>query len=187
MQAVVWERARNVQVRECPAPDLEQATDAIVRVTHAGICGSDLHLYHHAVPDMHAGDILGHELVGIVERTGAVKLETDSGDVVTQALLAVRKGGNLVLIGDYVGFTNHFPIGAMMEKGVTVRGGQVHVQRYRKLLAELILDRVYDPSFVSSHRLPLRRAADACALFDQKEDGVLKVILTCADGAGAAL
>ena len=68
-----------------------------------------------------------------------LNLETDSIDVVVECIKSIRKGGVMVLIGDYVGYTNGFPIGAMMEKGLTTKGGQVHVQKYWKASRSLPL------------------------------------------------
>lgn len=115
-------------------------------------------------------------LVHRVER--ALKLETDALDAVSEALRAVRKGGNVVIMGDYIGYANHFPIGALMEKGVTVRTGQVHVQRYFRRLLESMLAGEYDPGFVVTHRVPLDEAPAAYRMFDRKENGVVKVVLT---------
>ena len=70
MKAVVFHGREDIRVDEMPAPRLQEPTDAIVRVTASGICGSDLHLYDRVVPLMRKGDILGHEAVGIVEEAG---------------------------------------------------------------------------------------------------------------------
>jgi threonine dehydrogenase-like Zn-dependent dehydrogenase len=71
MKAVTWHGKRDVRVDTVPDPRIEQPTDAIVRVTSSGICGSDLHLYEVMGPYMTVGDILGHEPMGIVEEVGA--------------------------------------------------------------------------------------------------------------------
>src|SRR4051794_4785307 len=70
MKAAVWHGKRNVQVDDVPDPRIEAPTDAIVRVTSTGLCGSDLHLYEVLAPFMTEGDILGHEPMGIVEEVG---------------------------------------------------------------------------------------------------------------------
>ncbi|MFJ8693259.1 zinc-dependent alcohol dehydrogenase [Streptomyces roseolilacinus] len=70
MRAVTWHGKRDVRVDEVPDPRIEQPTDAIVRVTSTGLCGSDLHLYEVLGPFMNPGDILGHEPIGIVEEVG---------------------------------------------------------------------------------------------------------------------
>jgi threonine dehydrogenase-like Zn-dependent dehydrogenase len=70
MKALTWHGKRDVRVEEVPDPKLEEPTDAIIRVTTTGICGSDLHLYEVMGPFMGEGDILGHEPMGIVEEVG---------------------------------------------------------------------------------------------------------------------
>jgi threonine dehydrogenase-like Zn-dependent dehydrogenase len=104
-------------------------------------------------------------------------LETDAIDAVHEAIMAVRKGGVVSVVGDYVGFCNGFPIGAFMEKGLTMRGGQVFVQRYWKDLMGLIQNGKFDPTFVISHRLPLDQGPSAYSIFDKKQDGAVKILL----------
>jgi hypothetical protein len=70
MQALTWHGRRDVRVEEVPDPTIEEATDAIVRITSSGLCGSDLHLYEVLGPFIGEGDILGHEPMGIVEAVG---------------------------------------------------------------------------------------------------------------------
>jgi threonine dehydrogenase-like Zn-dependent dehydrogenase len=80
MQAVVWHGKRDVRVDQVPDPRIEQSTDAIVRVTSTAICGSDLHLYEILGPFMEAGDILGHEPMGVVEEVGPGVTNLKPGD-----------------------------------------------------------------------------------------------------------
>jgi threonine dehydrogenase-like Zn-dependent dehydrogenase len=80
MKAVVWHGREDVRVEEVPDPTIEEPTDAIVRVTSSGICGSDLHLYGVLAMFMEAGDILGHEPMGIVEEVGAAVEHVELGD-----------------------------------------------------------------------------------------------------------
>jgi threonine dehydrogenase-like Zn-dependent dehydrogenase len=70
MKAVVWHGTRDVRVDEVPDPTIQEPTDAIIRITSSGICGSDLHLYEVLSPFLEPGDILGHEPMGIVEEVG---------------------------------------------------------------------------------------------------------------------
>ncbi len=70
MQALTWQGKRDVRVTEVPDPTIEQPTDAIIKVTSTAICGSDLHLYEVLGPFLQAGDVLGHEAMGIVEEVG---------------------------------------------------------------------------------------------------------------------
>jgi threonine dehydrogenase-like Zn-dependent dehydrogenase len=382
MRAVEWHGARDIRVAERPRPILGEPHDAVVRVTSASICGSDLHLYHHAMPGLQVGDVLGHECMGVVEEVGpdvralrpgqrvvvsaivadgscawcragqfslcdatntsvvmeamyghctaggfgythlaggydggqaeyvrvpfadvnclpvpdgvadeqvlllsdvvstgwhanvlsevgpgdtvavwgcgpvglmamawarvrgaarifaidhlpyrldvargrlgaetidfaeddvltalreltrgqmpdvaieaagfryakslrhriqrAVGLETDAIDSLAEAIRGVRKGGRLAIVGDFFGYTNQFPVGAMMEKSITVRGGQVHVQAYWRGLLDRILRGELDPTFIISHRMPLAQAPEAYRLFDEKADQALKIVL----------
>ncbi|WP_298455337.1 zinc-dependent alcohol dehydrogenase [uncultured Cellulomonas sp.] len=71
MKAVTWQGKRDVRVEDVPDPRIEQDTDAVVRITSTNICGSDLHLYETLGAFMDAGDILGHEPMGIVEEVGS--------------------------------------------------------------------------------------------------------------------
>ncbi len=80
MRAVTYHGKRDVRVDTVPDPTIEQPTDAIVRVTSSGICGSDLHLYEVLGPFMGEGDILGHEPMGIVEAVGSEVSHIQPGD-----------------------------------------------------------------------------------------------------------
>lgn len=80
MKALVWHDKRDVRCEEVPDPVIQEPTDAIIRVTSSGLCGSDLHLYEPLEPFMSAGDILGHEPMGIVEAVGAEIPHLDVGD-----------------------------------------------------------------------------------------------------------
>jgi threonine dehydrogenase-like Zn-dependent dehydrogenase len=80
MKAVTFHGKRDVRVDEVPDPRIEQPTDAIVRITSSGICGSDLHLYEVLGPFMNEGDILGHEPMGIVEEVGPEVTHIKPGD-----------------------------------------------------------------------------------------------------------
>jgi threonine dehydrogenase-like Zn-dependent dehydrogenase len=80
MKAVAWHGNHDVRVDTVPDPTIEQPTDAIVRVTSTGICGSDLHLYEVLGPFIDEGDILGHEPMGVVEEVGAEVTHIKPGD-----------------------------------------------------------------------------------------------------------
>jgi threonine dehydrogenase-like Zn-dependent dehydrogenase len=67
MKAVTWQGRLDVRVEDVPDPTIKEPTDAIIRITSSGLCGSDLHLYETLGPFMGAGDVLGHEPMGIVE------------------------------------------------------------------------------------------------------------------------
>jgi threonine dehydrogenase-like Zn-dependent dehydrogenase len=80
MKAVAWHGKRDVRVDTVPDPTIKQPTDAIVRITSSGICGSDLHLYEVLGPFMNEGDILGHEPMGVVEEVGSDVNGVAAGD-----------------------------------------------------------------------------------------------------------
>src|SRR4051812_30647781 len=80
MKAVTFHGKRDVRVDEVPDPRIEQPTDAIIRVTSSGLCGSDLHLYEVLSAFMEPGDILGHEPMGIVEEVGPAVGHLAPGD-----------------------------------------------------------------------------------------------------------
>ena len=80
MKAVTWHGRRDVRVDTVPDPAIQEPTDAIIRITSSGICGSDLHLYEVMGPFMGEGDILGHEPMGVVEEVGAGVTNLAPGD-----------------------------------------------------------------------------------------------------------
>jgi threonine dehydrogenase-like Zn-dependent dehydrogenase len=80
MKAVVWHGTRDVRVEEVPDATIQDPTDAVVRMTSTGLCGSDLHLYEVLKPFLNPGDILGHEPMGIVEEVGAAVDNLQPGD-----------------------------------------------------------------------------------------------------------
>src|SRR5206468_4736694 len=80
MKAVTWQGKRDVRVEEMPDPRIQEPTDAVIRITSTGLCGSDLHLYEVLTPFMTPGDILGHEPMGIVEEVGAGVPDLAVGD-----------------------------------------------------------------------------------------------------------
>jgi threonine dehydrogenase-like Zn-dependent dehydrogenase len=80
MKAAVWHGKRDVRVEEVPDPGIQEPTDAVVRVTSSGLCGSDLHVYEVLTPFMTPGDILGHEPMGVVEEVGTEVTTLKPGD-----------------------------------------------------------------------------------------------------------
>ena len=80
MKALTWHGLGDVRVEEVPDPRIQEPTDAIVRVTSTAICGSDLHLYGVLAPYLSAGDIIGHEFMGIVEEVGTGVTNLAVGD-----------------------------------------------------------------------------------------------------------
>jgi threonine dehydrogenase-like Zn-dependent dehydrogenase len=107
----------------------------------------------------------------------AVMLGTDRPHVVREAIMCCRKGGTVSMPGAYVGFMDKLPLGAFMNKGLTLKTGQTHVQRYNKMLLEKVEAGEIDPSFVITHRVKLDDAPEAYKTFRDKEDGCIKVVL----------
>jgi threonine dehydrogenase-like Zn-dependent dehydrogenase len=108
----------------------------------------------------------------------AVRLETDRGPALREAILACRNGGTVSIIGVYGGLMDKFPIGSLMNRSITVRTGQCHVQRYTRPLLNRIEQGEIDPSFVITHRLPLEEAPNAYETFKRKQDDCVKVVLS---------
>ena len=89
--------------------------------------------------------------------------------------------------GVYAGFIDKVPMGAFMNKGLTMRAGQTHMMRYMKPLLEKVEKGEFDPSFVISHRVPIDRAPEMYKIFRDKKENCTKVVLDpWADGARAA-
>jgi threonine dehydrogenase-like Zn-dependent dehydrogenase len=107
----------------------------------------------------------------------AVKLGTDRAHVLREAIMCCRKGGTISVPGVYVGLIDKLPFGAVMNKGLTIKTGQTHVQRYTEPLLKKIEGGEIDPSFIITHRLPLEKAPAAYKTFRDKEDGCIKVVL----------
>jgi threonine dehydrogenase-like Zn-dependent dehydrogenase len=107
----------------------------------------------------------------------AVYLGTDRPHVVREAIMCCRKGGTVSIPGAYVGFMDKLPLGALMNKGLTLKTGQTHVQHYNKMLLEKIEAGEIDPSFIITHRLKLDDAPEAYKTFRDHEDGCIKVVL----------
>jgi threonine dehydrogenase-like Zn-dependent dehydrogenase len=107
----------------------------------------------------------------------AVMLGTDRPHVLREAIMCCRKGGTVSIPGVYIGFLDKVPMGAAMNKGLTMKMGQTHVQAYGELLLDMIQKGKIDPSFVITHRLTLDDAPGAYKTFRDKEDGCIKVVL----------
>ncbi len=106
-----------------------------------------------------------------------VGIGADRASALKQAILAVRKGGRVSIPGVYGGMTDKFPLGALMEKGLTLKTGQTHTQKYMEKLLGMIADRKIDTTFLISHRLPLEKAAEGYANFKNHQDDYTKVVL----------
>jgi threonine dehydrogenase-like Zn-dependent dehydrogenase len=107
----------------------------------------------------------------------AVRLETDRPTALRQAIYACRKGGTVSVPGVYGGFVDKMPIGAIFNKGLTIRAGQTHVHRYMPALLERIERGEIDPAFLITHRLRLEDAPQAYHTFRHERDNCVKVVL----------
>lgn len=107
----------------------------------------------------------------------ALMLETDRPIALRQAIMACRNGGTVSVIGVYGGFIDKFPMGSVMNRSLTIKTGQCHVQRYMKPLLERIRKGDIDPSFVITHTLPLEQAPRGYSMFGHKQDDCVKVVL----------
>jgi threonine dehydrogenase-like Zn-dependent dehydrogenase len=117
-------------------------------------------------------------LAGAYDRTKqALMLETDRPIALRQAIMACRNGGVVSVIGVYGGFIDKFPMGSVMNRSLTIRTGQCHVQRYIRPLLERIQNGEIDPSFVITHHMPLEDAPEGYAIFREKQDDCIKIVL----------
>lgn len=107
----------------------------------------------------------------------AVRMETGRPLVLRQAIVACRKGGKVSVPGVYGGFIDKMPMGAFVNKGLTMRSGQTHVHKYLRPLLERIQQGDIDPTFLITHRLSLDEAPHAYKIFRNKEDNCIKVVL----------
>ena len=107
----------------------------------------------------------------------AGRLVTDRAYVLRQAIYSCRSGGTVSVIGVYGGFIDKFPIGAVLNRGLTIKAGQCHVHRYLRPLLERVRAGEIDPSFVVTHRLDLEDAPRGYETFKHKQDDCVKVVL----------
>lgn len=149
MRALTWRGKRDVRIEQVADPKLAEPTDTIVRVTTSGLCGSDLHLYEVLTPFLSAGDVLGHEPMGVVEEMAT-------------AVHDLRLGQRVVV---------------PLQKQVQIRMGQANVKRWVDALLPPLTDD--DPLRVqefATHTLPLEQAPQAYEMFQSKSDGAFKVV-----------
>ena len=109
-----------------------------------------------------------------------LKIQPDRAIALRQAIRCCGNGGTVSVVGVYGGLIDDFPMGAVVNRALTIRSGQCHVHRYLRPLLEHIEQGRIDPSFIITHRLPLTSAADAYDMFVHKTDGCEKVVLKAA-------
>ena len=120
-----------------------------------------------------------HSMAHAYERVKqAMMLESDRPAALREAIMACRSGGTISVAGVYGGLVDKFPAGTLMNRSLTIRSGQTHVQRYMRPLLERITKGDIDPSFVITHRMKLDEAPDAYRMFRDKQDDCIKVVLT---------
>ncbi|GHO81453.1 glutathione-dependent formaldehyde dehydrogenase [Ktedonobacter sp. SOSP1-85] len=105
----------------------------------------------------------------------ALRFHTDRGESLRQAIMACRKGGTLSILGVY-GLMDKFPIGVIMNKGLTVRSAQQHGQKYVPRLLDYVQKGQLDPSYLATHHFPLEEAPVGYAIFKHKEDGCVRAV-----------
>jgi threonine dehydrogenase-like Zn-dependent dehydrogenase len=106
----------------------------------------------------------------------ALRLESERPYVMREAIMACRKGGTISMAGVYGAFVDKFPLGALMNKGLQLRTGQVHAQHYIPRLLEHVERGDLDPSFVATHEMSLDQAQTAYQTFKQKNDECVRVV-----------
>jgi len=106
-----------------------------------------------------------------------LRMQTDRPIALREAIMACKSGGTVSVIGVYTGLIDKFPMNAVMNRSLTIRTGQCHVQRYMKPLLEHIQEGRIDPTFVITHHMPLSEAAHGYEIFNDKLDNCEKIVL----------
>ena len=106
-----------------------------------------------------------------------MRMQTDRPIALREAISSCANGGTVSVIGVYTGFIDKFPMNAVMNRSLTIKTGQCHVQRYMKPLLERIQKGDIDPTFIITHHLPLEQAAEGYEMFNKKQDNCEKVVL----------
>lgn len=106
----------------------------------------------------------------------AMRMHTERGATLRQAIMACRKGGTVSVIGVFGGYLDKFPIGAAMNKGLTMRMSQQHGQRYIPMLLDRIAHGDLDPSYLATHSMPLEEGARGYQMFKDKTDECVRVV-----------
>ncbi len=105
-----------------------------------------------------------------------LRLQTDRPVAVRDAVHACRKGGSVFVLGVFAGFVDKFPLGAMMNKGLTVRGAQMHGQRYIPMLLERMARGELVTEYLATHVMPLEQAPEGYRIFKEKEDNCVRAV-----------
>jgi threonine dehydrogenase-like Zn-dependent dehydrogenase len=122
---------------------------------------------------------VGPKWDAIVDRAKQITyLQTDRAHVLREAIQCCKKAGTISMPGVYLDKIDNVPFGIAMNKGLTFKMGQTHVQRYLPILLEKIMNGEIDPSQIITHRIKLKDAANAYLKFEEKKDGCIKVVMT---------
>jgi threonine dehydrogenase-like Zn-dependent dehydrogenase len=120
----------------------------------------------------------GGSLDAVVDKVKAATfLGTDRPHVLREAIMCCRNGGTISVPGVYVGFADKVPVGAAMNKGLSIRLGQTHMQRYLAPLLERVQNGEIDPSFIITHRATLEDGPELYKTFRDKKDNCIKVVM----------
>ncbi|MBI1891219.1 MAG: glutathione-dependent formaldehyde dehydrogenase [Burkholderiales bacterium] len=120
----------------------------------------------------------GMNMMGLYDKVkNAVMLESDRPVALREAMMACRNGGTVSIAGVYGGFLDKIPFGAVMNRSLTIKTGQTHVQRYMPRLLDHIQNGDIDPTVVITHRLSLDDAPYGYDIFKNKQDECIKVVL----------
>lgn len=121
----------------------------------------------------------GGSVDAVVDKVKAsLYLGTDRPHVLREAIMCCRKGGTISMPGVYLGFLDKVPMGAFMNKGLTLKTGQTHTHRYLEPLLAKVLNGEIDPSFIITHRAGLEDGPELYRTFRDKADGCIKVVMT---------
>jgi len=119
-----------------------------------------------------------HGMMGTYDKVKqAMRLQSDRPPVLREAIMACRNGGTVSVPGVYGGFIDKMPFGSFMNRSLTIKTGQTHVQRYLRPLLDRIENGEIDPSFVITHRMRLDDAAHGYDIFKNKEENCIKVVM----------
>ena len=172
--------------------DAKSVPERLKMATDAGALTIDMHdeYVYDRLRDLTGGigpdsciDAVGMEAHGLTvdavldKAKAAMFLATDRAHALRQSINCCRPGGTVSVPGVYGGMVDKFPMGAVVQKGLTIKSGQTHVPKYLDRLVNHIEKGHIDPSFVITHKLPLEDAPQAYETFKNKKDGCIKVVL----------
>ena len=118
MKALVWHGKQDIRCDNVPDPEIEDPKDAIIKVTSCAICGSDLHLFHNMIPAMMPGDVVGHEMMGVVEEVGSEVTKLRKGDRIVIPFTINCDECDQCRRGNYLAVRAHQPQGRARRQGV---------------------------------------------------------------------